>query len=215
VFDAPASWRLEIEPIAIRGDRLALSHDRFRDTDEADRPIAVELLSITEVGEDGLCYSAVHLDVNDITGALRKLTARWIASGEVTHPQAIETHLRLLENLSRHDWDAWGASIANATYVNHRQLGNGETIADFTASVAAVASLIPNVYVVPTEILTYSGSGVACDVVARGTTSEGAEVEIPMVLLSLFDGDRLTRFEIFDPDQRDQALARFDELNKA
>ena len=33
-----------------------------------------------------------------------------------------------------------------------------------------------------------------------------------MVLLGLFDGVRLTHFELFDADKRDLALARFDEL---
>ena len=34
-------------------------------------------------------------------------------------------------------------------------------------------------------------------------------------LWSLFDGDRVTRVETFDADQRDQALARFEELNRS
>jgi hypothetical protein len=29
-----------------------------------------------------------------------------------------------------------------------------------------------------------------------------------------FDGDRVSRVETFDADQRDSALARFDELNR-
>ena len=33
-------------------------------------------------------------------------------------------------------------------------------------------------------------------------------------MLILVDGDRVTRFETFDPDQRDLALARFEELNR-
>lgn len=33
LFEAPTSWHLEIEPVAVRGDRLALSRDKFRDTD--------------------------------------------------------------------------------------------------------------------------------------------------------------------------------------
>jgi hypothetical protein len=35
-----------------------------------------------------------------------------------------------------------------------------------------------------------------------------------MLMLGLFDGDRLTHLETFDPDQRDLALARFDELTR-
>jgi hypothetical protein len=35
------------------------------------------------------------------------------------------------------------------------------------------------------------------------------------VLLILLDGDRVTRFEAFDEDQRDLALAQFQELSPA
>ena len=36
LFEAPGSWRLEIEPVAIRGSRLGLSRDRYRDTSDAE-----------------------------------------------------------------------------------------------------------------------------------------------------------------------------------
>jgi hypothetical protein len=56
--------------------------------------------------------------------------------------------------------------------------------------------------------------GLVTSGVLRGTSTEGLAIEIPVVVLSLFDGDHLTRIEVFDPDQRDLALARFDELNR-
>jgi hypothetical protein len=116
--------------------------------------------------------------------------------------------------LNRHDWDEYTTSLADATYVNHRQLGSGETVGDYIASVTATASLIPNVWVEPAEILKCSASGAVGDMLVKGTSPDGVEVEIPMLMLGLFDGDHLTRFELFDPDQRDLALARFDELNR-
>ncbi len=36
---APSSWRLEIQPVAIRGSRIGLTRERYRDTGDADRPI--------------------------------------------------------------------------------------------------------------------------------------------------------------------------------
>jgi hypothetical protein len=214
LFEAPKRWRLETEPVATRGSRLGLTRDRYRDTSDSDRTITAEHLTLTEVGDDNLVHCTVLFDPDDINGAMGELTDRWIASGEVAHPEVIEAHLRILQELNRHDWDAWIASLADVTYVNHRQLGTGETIADFATSVTAIASLIPNVWVEQAEILKHSASGAVGDVLAKGTSSEGVEVEIPMVLLGLFDGDRLTHFELFDADQRDLALSRFDELNR-
>ena len=136
LFEAPESWRLETEGIAIRGDHLGLTRERFRDTDEADRPITVETLMLTEVNDDELISYAVNFDPDDINGAISELTARWIASGEVAHPGIIESADRLSEIVNRHDWDAIAAHFGGATYVNHRQLANAgnDTIADWLSS---------------------------------------------------------------------------------
>ena len=215
LFEAPTSWQLEIEPVAIRGSRLALTRDRFRDTNEADRPIAVETLTLTEVNDDELISYAVVFDPDDINGAIAELTARWIASGEVAHPEVIEAQRKVLAASNRHDWDAVSAANANATYVNHRQLpAGGDTIADHMSSTRMMATLTPDLWVEPAQILTHSALGLVTSVVLRGTSTEGLAIEIPVVLLSLSDGDHLTRIEVFDPDQRDLALARFDELNR-
>jgi hypothetical protein len=47
----------------------------------------------------------------------------------------------------------------------------------------------------------------------KGTSTDGVAIEIPLVVLILFDGDRVTRLEVFDADQRDMALARFEEFS--
>jgi hypothetical protein len=213
--ETPTSWRLEIEPVAIRGDRLALSRETFRDADEVDQPITVELIVLTEVADAELVSYTVFFDPDDINGAIAELTARWIASGEVAHPEVVEAQQKVLAASNRHDWDAVSAANANATYVNHRQLpAGGDTIADHMSSTRMMATLIPDLTVEPAQILTHSALGLVTSVVLRGTSTEGLAIEIPVVLLSLSDGDHLTRIELFDPDQRDLALARFDELNR-
>ncbi len=75
----PDSWRLETEPVAIRGSRLALTYEISRDTDEADRPITVELLTVIEVGERGLVRDTVSFDPDDIDAAFAELDARYLA----------------------------------------------------------------------------------------------------------------------------------------
>jgi len=214
VLEAPKGWRMEIEPIAVRGAFLGLTRERWRDTSEVDRPITAETLMLTEASDNGLICHTTLFDPEDVDDAFRELTARWIASGEVAHPEVIEAHLKILQQLNRHDWEAWASSLAGATHINHRQLGAGETVADFITSATTAASLIPNVWIEPVEILRHSAVGVVGPVLAKGTSSQGVEVEIPMLLLGQFDGDRLTHFEVFDPDQHDMALARFDELNQ-
>jgi hypothetical protein len=212
--EAPTSWQAEVDPIAIRGPHLALCRWMFRDHSEVDRPIAVEALLHAEVTVDELISRFVLFDPDDINGAFGELTARWIASRQVAHPEVIEAWHKVNEAYNRHDWNAVATHEADATYVNHRQLASGvsETIADHWRSMRALESLIPDLWVEGPEILTHSATGVVNAVVVKGTTTEGAAIELPAVILLLFDGLRVTRMEAFDPDQRDKALARFEEL---
>ena len=75
-----------------------------------------------------------------------------------------------------------------------------------------MASLVPDFWVEVAEVLTHSALGVVNYVVLRGTSTDGAAIEIPLISLILLDGDRVTRFETFDTHQRNLALARFEEL---
>ena len=207
---------MEVEPIAIRGDRLAVIRGCYRDIEDADRPIAVEFLNVLELGDDGRMQDSVSFDPDDINGAFAELTDRWIASGEVAHPEIIKSAHRLTEATNRHDWDAFAALSEGAAYVNHRQLSSPgvETIADHMSSFRTMASLVPDFWVEQADVLAQSALGVVNHVVMRGTSTDGVAIEIPLVALILFDGDRVTRFETFDVDQRDRALARFEELSR-
>ncbi|ORB68363.1 BTAD domain-containing putative transcriptional regulator [Mycolicibacterium tusciae] len=216
VSEAATDWQVEVDPVAIRGLYLALCRLMFRDHSEVDRPIAVEALLQVEVALDELISRFVIFDPDDNNSAVAELTARWIASGGVAHPEVIEAAREVNEAYNRHDWDAVAAIEGGATYVNHRQLANGdaETIVDHWSSIRALASLIPDLWVEGPEILTHSATGVVNSVVVKGTTAEGAVIELPAVILLLFDGPSVIRMEAFDPDQRNMALARFEELNQ-
>jgi hypothetical protein len=191
-----------------------VTRDRYRDTDDSDRTITAEHLTLTEVGDDNLVHRTVLFDPDDINGAFEELTDRWIASGEVAHPEVIEAQRTLLDVANRHDWDSFAISSAGATYVGHRQLAVGDTIADYISSIRMLASLVPDLWLAPVETLSHSALGVVTYIVVQGTSIEGAPIEIPLLILVLFDGDRVSRVETFDPEQRDLALARFDELNQ-
>jgi len=188
----------------------------YRDHSEVDRPIAVEALVLTEVTDDELTSRLVIFDPADIDGAIAELTTRWIASGEVAHPEVIETARRLNEIVNRDDWEAFATLNAEVTFVNHRQLSTPDvqTIADYLPSLRMAASLIPTHRVEHAEILTHSAAGLVVHVVATGMSAEGFAAELPVVALILLDGERVTHVENFDLDQRDLALARFEELNR-
>ncbi len=212
---SPSSWRMEVQPIAVRGSRFSLTRACWIDIDDADHSITVEFLVVTEVSDSGLVHDTVSLDPDDINGAFAELTARWIASGEVAHPEVVEEIRRLNESINQHDWDAFAARIAAATYVNHRQLDppGAETIADHMSSIRMLATLVPDYWIELAEVLAQSAAGLVDYEVLRGTSTDGVAIEIPLVVLILLHGGRVTRLEVFDADQRDLALARFGELS--
>jgi len=171
-------------------------------------------LALTEV-RDGLVHYAVIFDPDDITAAFDELTHRWIASGEVAHPDLIEAAQQFNGIANRHDWDAMATRLAGATYVSHRQLGiEGSDIADYQSSIRMFASLVPDLWTEPAEVLAHSATGLVAYMVLKGTSTDGVAVEIPTIHLAVLDGDRVTHLETYDPDQREVALARFEELNR-
>jgi len=211
----PGSWRMEVDPIAIRGSRFSLTRERYRDNAIADRPISAELLTVTELGDDGLVCETVDFDPDDIDAATAELTNRWIASGEVKHPEIIEAQLRFAKAANSHDWDRLADFNAGATYANHRQLASGaDTVVDDMSSLRMLATLVPDLRFELAEVLAYSAKGVVNSVVVTGTSTDGADVEMPWITLQVFEGDRVTHAETFDADQRELALARFEELNR-
>nr|WP_232065058.1 BTAD domain-containing putative transcriptional regulator [Mycobacterium cookii] len=212
----PSSWRLEVEPIAIRGPRLSLVREYYRDVDEADRPIVVELLQFAEVNDDDLLQELISFDPDDLDDAFAEITARWVASGEVAYPDLIQAVDRINATINRHDWDAVATHFAGADYVNHRQLAqsvNG-TIADWLTSMQTIASLVPDLWVELAEVLARSAIGIVGRIALKGTSTDGVAAEISFVVLMLLRGERVTRLEAFDEDQRDVALARLQEFNR-
>ena len=209
--EAPEGWQWTDEPIAIRGERLALCRDWFRDTDAPDQPVAVDDLSLTEVTQDGLVCHSVIFDSDDLDAAMRELDARWIGSGDVEHPEIIEAHRTNIEMTNRHEWDALTAVCAGARYINHRQLGSNT--ADYIASIRTLASLAPDLSIESAEILAHSAIGVATHVVVRGTSTNGLAIEVPFMLINFWNGDHVSHIEAFDSEDRERALERFRELN--
>jgi hypothetical protein len=211
--EAPASWRMQAEPIAIRGSRFELTRECYRDVDDADRPIAVELLHVMELGDADLMQEIVSLDPDDIDDAFAELTARWIASGEVAYPEVIEAVDRINATINRHDWDAVATHFAGAEYVNHRQPAHPAdgTIADWLQT---TGSLVPNLWVELAEVLARSAIGIVGRMALKGTSTDVAAIEIPFVVLMLLHGERVTRLEAFEEDQRDVALARLQEFSR-
>src|SRR6202044_977593 len=85
---------------------------------------------------------------------------------------------------------------------------------DWLSSLQTTGSLVPNFWVELAEILARSAVGIVGRMELKGTSTDGAAIEIPFVVLILLHGERVTRLEAFEEDQRDVALARLEERSR-
>jgi len=201
--------------VATRGECLTLQRVRINGKDHRPEAFRTEALVITEVDRPARISTFVMFDPDDLDAAFAELTTRWIATGEVKHPEVVTAQLKFAMVANRHDWEALAEMHAGASHVNHRQLASGaDTLIDDMSSLRMLATLVPDLRFELAEVLAHSAKGVVNSVVVAGTSTDGADVEMPWITLQVFEGDRVTHAETFDADQRELALARFEELNR-
>ena len=205
----PSSFRMTLEPIAIRGSRLSLIRVCYRDTEYADRPIAVELLQITEVGHDGLMCDSASFDSDDIDTAFAELEARYLAGEAAAHSHTWSVIAGAYAGFNRHELPAM---TTDSVYIDHRPLVTTEAV-DLVASARTVWDLTPENRMYVEAVHRLSELGAVVSHVRKGTSQDGFVAEWRVIEIFTVDGDRLSRCEIFDEADLDAALAHFEDLH--
>jgi hypothetical protein len=210
MFEAsPSSVQMTAEPIAIRGSRLSLNHVCYRDTEYDDRPITVEMLQIVEVGESGLLHLSVSFDPDDIDAAFEELDSRYLAGEAAVHARTWSVIAGTYARFNQHELPAM---TTDSVLVDHRRLVTGAV--DLAAFLRATWELMPDVNISIEAVHQLSDVGTVLTHAAYGTSPEGFDAEWQLVLLLTVEGDLIGRCEIFDEEDIDDALARFDELDR-
>ena len=203
----PSGWRMEVEPIAIRGAHLSLTREYYRDTDDADQPIAVELLRVTQVGDDSLTHDTVILDPDDINAAFAELDNRYLAGEAADHAHTWSLVKHRYAALNRHELPSDRININD-----HRRIGMVEP-GDPTALLRAGWDLTPDFSVHIEAVHRLGALGAVVTRVTNATSEEGFAAEWRAIDLWAVEGDLVTRCELFDEADLDAALVRFDELS--
>ncbi|SPM31843.1 hypothetical protein MTAB308_5368 [Mycobacterium terramassiliense] len=201
---APDTWQLEVETIAIRGSRLSLTRERFRDIDEADRPVAIELLRVTEVSNRA--HDTVSFDPDDIDAAFDELDARYLVGEAAAHAHTWSVIAGAYATFNRHELPA--PTTRAPVYIDHRPLLSVEG-ADLAASLRAMLDLTSDVCVYIEAVHRLTELGAVVTQVVKGTWQGGSDAELRMIAMFTVDGDFLTRCEIFDETDLDAAISRF------
>lgn len=205
---APLSWEMTWEPIAIRGTRLSLEREYWRDLDQDGQPITVEFLSVVEANDSGLLHSCVLFDVDDVDAAFAELETRYLAGEAAEHADTWKVFIDSYAALKRGEIPSTTDDFVD---IDHRSLvpiETGELITYLNAFVNDLA--VDNVYVESAHRLTDLGAVVTH--VATGTSQDGFAAEWRVVYFATLDRGLINRTEVFEEADLDTALARFDEL---
>jgi hypothetical protein len=199
---------MEADPIAIRGSRLSLTREKYRDTDDADRPIVIELLTVTEVSDGDLVHDTVDFDPDDVDAAFEELEARYLAGEGAAYAHTWSVICGAVAAANRHEFPGLTPDWAS---VDHRR-AVAFAPGDMTAYVEALWDTTPRTATYVEAVHRLSAAGAVVTQVASGTSQQGFEAEWRMIGLSTVDGDLINRIELFDAADLGAALARLDEL---
>jgi len=205
----PSTWRLEVEPIAVRGSRLSLTHDCYRDMGVAERTVVVEMLHLMDVDAAGLMQYTVTFDPDDIDAALAELDARYLAGEAAAYAHTWSLLTGAYARFNRRDLAATTPDWASIDHRRGAAFASGDMIAYIQA--AWEDSPDTTIYIETVHRLTDIGAVVTH--VAQGVSQEGFDAEWRDIQVLTVDGDLVNRSELFDHDDLDAALARFDELH--
>jgi class 3 adenylate cyclase len=197
-------------PLAVRGERLALSRVDVRASDGRE----IVFLQVHEWRASKLAYAA-HYDEGDLVGAIAALDDRYRASGSLT--AAEDDALALVAALNRRDWDAYTAGLSpDFVAIDHSPLGFPPAgRAEFVEQqIQGLVALVPDVVVVPCKLVAF-GDTVLMTFRTIGTTVDGNRYEWTPTFVARGADGLVERLEAFPAEDWDAALARFDELAAA
>ncbi|WP_232062481.1 BTAD domain-containing putative transcriptional regulator [Mycobacterium novum] len=205
----PGSWRMEIRPIATRGSRLALTRRSYRDSDDPDQAVTVDLLSVVEVGADGLMNHTVTFDPEDFDAAVAELDARYLAGEAAAHAHTWSIVMGAYAALNRHEIAPTTPDWVN---IDHRR-GAAFEPGDMVPYLQAAWDDSPDTRMYIAAVHRLSDIGAVITHVARGISQDGFDAEWRDVTLMTLDGDSFDRSELFNEADLDAALARFEAVH--
>ncbi|WP_231972758.1 BTAD domain-containing putative transcriptional regulator [Mycobacterium sp. E3305] len=196
--------------LAVRGQRLALTRIWSSALGCEPGEISADMVGVVEIDGDNRMIVHSIFDADDFDGAVAELEARYIAGEAATHAHVWSLVAQGHTQFNRHELPAMTPDVV---YIDHRR---GVTIegADLAATVRANLDLLPQVHVYVESVHRLTELGAVATQVVKGTSQQGFDAEWQTITIFTFEGDLLSRYEVFDETELDAAIARFDELHQ-
>lgn len=208
LFTGALSWRVEIEPVGVRGRHLALTRHICRDNDGAERPIVAEVLALVETDENELISRSILFDPEDTAAAFEELDALYLAGEASANSHIWARVARTYARFNRREISATTPDWVNISHCRGIAFAPGDMI----SWIRAAWDVTPDVKAYIRAVHRLSVHGAVVTIVGSGTSQEGFDAEWWEVHLIMFQGDLINRNEQFEEADLDAALARFDEL---
>lgn len=207
-----ATW--ELRPLATRGDRLALLHNRAGITATDAVESVIEVLVVDELDESGCGVRTVLFDPNDLDAAYEELDRRY---AEIDDPPRAWHHLRRWMLAFNGNDRAAAVPLFAPSFrlVPHQPLGWGELErAAYLDHTLALADIRPDVrlrihHVLATDDRRLMAIGSAADAAGIDFAAEAIAV------IELDDHGLEVRRDMFRSEQLKQAWVRYHELDPA
>ena len=197
--------------LAFRGRHLVLGRFDFSSNSELRNAFHSEMLGAIETDSDGRVASIVVFDPDEIDSAIAELDARYIAGEAAAHANAWSVIAKSYAATNRHELPPTTPDWEN---FDHRRAIGFEPGNLKAYLRATFDDLLPDVHVYVEVVHRLSDLGAVVTRFARATSPEGFKAEWREVGLSTVRGDLINRSEMFDEDDLDVALARFEELQE-
>jgi hypothetical protein len=193
--------------VATRGSRLALTRICGSTLEIGTGELSAEVLNVVEIDAGNHISARVGFDADDIAAAVAELDARYLAGEAAPHAKTWTAVVGAYLAFNRHEIP----SVPDWVNVDHRR---GTTVGpgDMAANIQATWDVAPNIRRSIEAVHRLDQLGVVVTHTAYGTSQEGFDAEWRLVALLMFEGDLISRAELFDEADLDAALARFDEL---
>jgi class 3 adenylate cyclase len=196
--------------IATRGQRLALSRTHFTGRDQGPGAFRTGIVDIVEIDAANRISARVAFDVDDIGAAFEELDARFLAGEAAAYAHTWSVIARGLAAFNRRELPGFTPDSVN---IDHRR-ARGFAPGDLTAYIGATWDLAPDVSAYAVAVHRLSNLGAVWTHAVSGTSQDGFDAEWLEICLATIEGDLINRIEMFEDEDLDAALARFDELSR-
>ena len=206
VFD-----RLTVEPVAVRGERLALNWSVV----SSDDSLESVFLHVLELDAAGLVVRMAYFDEDDLAAAVAELDERYFAGEGAEHADLLRLFNANVAGVAARDYAGLaGLTSPEFEYVDHRLVSWGTRNRQGFADMRRGDDDLPTTFVA-TKV--YLGSrALIARMFARAAAEDGSALEWLNYCVFVADADgRSLRSEVWDDRDWDAALARFDELAAA